>query len=93
METQAVEIKTPKKKARGETEAKPKEVETKGSFMKGLLASHPAGMTWQQIRQALIQKFGSAPKKRQSLYAILKDTPFEKKVGEKREVTYVLKAA
>jgi hypothetical protein len=48
------------------------------------------GITWAEIRQALIEAYGSAPVKRASLYALLSGQTYHKVVGSKGVVAYVL---
>jgi hypothetical protein len=88
-EVKLAEVVAPVKKVKKVAPAE--KAETKKVFMKNMLAAATDGLTWGQIREALITKYGSAPKKRSSLYQLLDGLPWEKKVGEKRIATYVLK--
>jgi hypothetical protein len=55
-----------------------------------LTQAGPQGLTWGEIRQALIEAYGSAPKKRASLYALLSGVQWFKTTGAKGVVTYHL---
>jgi len=55
-----------------------------------LTQAGPQGITWGQIRQALIEAFGSAPKKRAALYSILAGVAYFKTTGANGVVTYCL---
>ena len=72
-------------------EAKPKD--TKKAFILDLLKAAPEGLTWNKIKEEMVNKYGVAPQKRAALYLLLRDLPYEKKVGEKRIVTYRLRSA
>jgi hypothetical protein len=69
--------------------AKPKD--DKSDFLLGLLREAGSqGITWAQMQQALKEKFGAAPKKRHSLYAILHGRQWYKVTGQRGIVTYHL---
>jgi hypothetical protein len=95
METQVVETKIEEVKApirkKKEVAAPAVKAETKKNFMKGMLLNAPDGLTWAQIQEALVAKYGSAPKKRSALYQLLDGMNWEKKVGDKKIATYVIK--
>jgi hypothetical protein len=64
---------------------------TKSQYMLDLLQqAGKDGLTWEAIREALIAKFGNAPKKRRSLYLLLEGRPWHKKTGANGVVTYFL---
>jgi hypothetical protein len=63
----------------------------KGDFLLNLLTEAGAnGITWAAMQQALKEKFGAAPKKRHSLYAILHGRQWYKVTGQRGVVTYYL---
>jgi hypothetical protein len=63
----------------------------KKQFILGLLQEAGAkGLTWANIQAQLKAKYGSAPKKRASLYAVLAGQPWHKTTGARGEVNYFL---
>ena len=71
-------------------QAKPKQ-DDKSEFLLGLLKEAGSqGITWSEMQAALKEKFGAAPKKRHSLYAVLQGKVWHKTTGAKGVVTYFL---